>query len=187
MSSAKPPVQRKRNRKRKRRVEFSSSSSSSSDSSDESGDEKTTTITLAAPKTKEIQPSDSDSSSSSSSSSSDSDSDDERPVKNIKSTDTTRSIRAAIPREPSPPPPSIAIPSFIPENRVDSTHEQEMKEKFKKFWMSTVADGFKDDLEEIRKEPNLTTTKLSLLIDSLASGAEVFSTENVNEVEMVLE
>ncbi|THU77487.1 hypothetical protein K435DRAFT_850765 [Dendrothele bispora CBS 962.96] len=57
--------------------------------------------------------------------------------------------------------------------------------------MSTVADGFKDELEEIRKEPGLTKTKLSLLIDSLASGAEVFSadtnnTQIANEIDIVL-
>ena len=26
-----------------------------------------------------------------------------------------------------------------------------MKEKFRKFWMASMADGFKDDLEQIRK------------------------------------
>lgn len=26
-----------------------------------------------------------------------------------------------------------------------------MKDKFRKFWMTSVADGFKDDLEQIRK------------------------------------
>ena len=29
--------------------------------------------------------------------------------------------------------------------------EQEVKAKFRQFWMSSVADGFRDDLEEIRK------------------------------------
>jgi len=60
--------------------------------------------------------------------------------------------------------------------------------------MASVADGFKDDLEEIRKEPNLGTSRLSLLIDSLASGAEVFAPsshrggrDDINEMEVVLE
>jgi len=60
--------------------------------------------------------------------------------------------------------------------------------------MASVADGFKDDLEEIRKEPNLDTSRLSLLIDSLASGADVFTsssrpgdTQAVNEMEVILE
>lgn len=66
-----------------------------------------------------------------------------------------------------------------------------MKEKFRKFWMTSVAEGFRDDLEELRKvltlltlislllmlpqESNLGTGRLALLIDSLASGAEIFS------------
>ena len=85
-----------------------------------------------------------------------------------------------------------------------------MKEKFKKFWMASIADGFRDDLEEIRKvfsmsssndvfltlvqcqEPNLNPSRLSLLIDSLASGADVFSSSRseksaINEVEVILE
>lgn len=59
--------------------------------------------------------------------------------------------------------------------------------------MTSVVDGFKDDLEEIRKEPNLGTSRLSLLIDSLASGADVFTSssqpgdpQSVNEMEVIL-
>ena len=75
--------------------------------------------------------------------------------------------------------------------------------------MGSVADGFRDDLEQIRKvsypttavlciwgfmnlkEPHMTTSRLSLLIDSLASGAEVFTSSttksnNVNEMDIVL-
>jgi len=56
--------------------------------------------------------------------------------------------------------------------------------------MSAVADGFKDDLEEIRKEPNLGASRLALLIDSLAAGAEVFALSNddstINEMDVVL-
>lgn len=85
-----------------------------------------------------------------------------------------------------------------------------MKDKFRKFWMASIADGFRDDLEEIRKvcfpcrpimifltlvqcqEPNLGPSRLSLLIDSLASGADVFSSSRsekstINEVEVTLE
>jgi len=68
-----------------------------------------------------------------------------------------------------------------------------MKERFRKFWMSSIADGFKSDLEEIRKEPNLGTSRLSLLIDSLASGADIFASSSrldkkaINEVEVILE
>jgi hypothetical protein len=70
-----------------------------------------------------------------------------------------------------------------------------------------MADGFKDDLEEIRKvrylasvslepdltfwqEPNLGQSRLALLIDSLASGANVFSSSSengqMNEVEAAI-
>jgi len=76
----------------------------------------------------------------------------------------------------------------------DAQQEQILKEKFRKFWMTSVADGFKDDLEEIRKEPNLGTSRLSLLINSLASGADVFTSASrpgdpqaINEMEVVLE
>ncbi|KAJ7815965.1 hypothetical protein B0H14DRAFT_2845865 [Mycena olivaceomarginata] len=86
-----------------------------------------------------------------------------------------------------PPPPSGALPTFIPPLQEDA--EQLMKARFKKFWMASVADGFKDDLEEIRvKEPNLGSSRLGLLIDSLASGADVFSsTADINEMQVVLE
>ena len=77
--------------------------------------------------------------------------------------------------------------------------------------MASVADAFGDDLEQIRqvrpqfkspfllppvahadvKEPNMTKSRLGLLIDSLASGGEVFSShagENgrLNEMDVVL-
>ena len=29
--------------------------------------------------------------------------------------------------------------------------EQELKDRFRQFWMASVAEGFRDDLEEIRK------------------------------------
>jgi ribosome assembly protein 3 len=57
---------------------------------------------------------------------------------------------------PSPSPPPAELPSFLPQKGANSTEhpqmkEQEMKMKFRQFWMSSVADGFRDDLEEIRK------------------------------------
>jgi len=57
--------------------------------------------------------------------------------------------------------------------------------------MNSVADGFKDDLEEIRKETNFGTARLSMLIDSLASGADVFTRSShgdaeINEVEVIM-
>ncbi|OCH87664.1 hypothetical protein OBBRIDRAFT_137503 [Obba rivulosa] len=91
----------------------------------------------------------------------------------------------------SPTPPPAQIPSFLaPEGAPDDSapNERALKERFRQFWMSSVVDAFADDLEEIRKEPNLTPSRLSLLIDSLASGAEVFSgAGGVGEMEVVLE
>lgn len=76
--------------------------------------------------------------------------------------------------------------------------------------MSSIAEGFKEDLEEIRKvsrysfqtrvglheyllqEPNLGPSRLALLIDSLAAGADVFTSSvsgsgtEMNEVDVVM-
>lgn len=76
--------------------------------------------------------------------------------------------------------------------------------------MSSIADAFSDDLNEIRKvysitirmansltilalqEPNLNQSRLELLIDSLASGADLYSTSRemgsskVNEIGIIL-
>lgn len=41
--------------------------------------------------------------------------------------------------------------------------------------MANIADAYKDDLEVIRKEPELGANKLNMLIDSLASGADIYS------------
>ena len=50
---------------------------------------------------------------------------------------------------PSPPPPAaVSIPPF---GSAPSEDEQALKEKFRKFWMESIAEGFKDDLEELRK------------------------------------
>lgn len=58
--------------------------------------------------------------------------------------------------------------------------------------MASVADGFKDDLDQIRKEPGLTTSRLAMLIDSLASGADLYTSSaatessGANEMQVVL-
>jgi ribosome assembly protein 3 len=101
------------------------------------------------------------------------------------------------------------LPSFLPSNQggAKSEEEQKLKDRFRQFWMASVADGFKDDLEEIRKvrpsvlllqfnsnifaqEPNLGPSRLALLIDSLASGADVFNSSSnntgTNEMDVVL-
>ncbi|KNZ76948.1 hypothetical protein J132_10896 [Termitomyces sp. J132] len=82
-----------------------------------------------------------ESSSSSSSSSSEDESEEERVVMPV-STKPRRASRSASP-------PSAEIPSFLSNSSGDA--KAEMKAKFRKFWMESVADGFKDDLEEIRK------------------------------------
>jgi len=59
-----------------------------------------------------------------------------------------------------------------------------MKDRFRQFWMASVSDAFKEDLEDIRKEHDFGATRLGLLIDALAGGAEVF--EPRGEMEVVL-
>ncbi|KAI0785578.1 hypothetical protein C8Q75DRAFT_809176 [Abortiporus biennis] len=207
-----PPQPRKRTRKRKRRVASSSSSSSSSSSdSSSSDDENPSTVKTRVP-VKSAPPPPPEQSDSESSSSDDSTSSSESDVdvrKNVpKSTtqvpmevDSVEQQKAARrPRSPSPPLPQPAeIPSFLlskgdDENDQVQKQEQEMKEKFKKFWMSTLVDAFEDDLKEIQKEPNMNPSRLALLIDSLASGSEVFSSsvahaeteDHSNDMEIVL-
>ncbi|EKM76090.1 hypothetical protein AGABI1DRAFT_131609 [Agaricus bisporus var. burnettii JB137-S8] len=165
---------RKRIRKRKRRAASSSSSSSSSDSSSDE-DDSPPKIVRTVPKVVDENSGDSESESDSSDSTSSSE------APSHKNATTTKSASPSKPteirRSPSPSPPPTNIPSFIPPRNDPSTEEKEreMKEKFRKFWMTSVAEGFRDDLEELRKESNLGTGRLALLIDSLASGAEIFS------------
>jgi len=152
------PVARKRNRKRKRRAASSSSSSSSDDSS---SDESTQSSPqkLAPIPTKQPE---SDTSSSSESASSDSDSesdDDDAGTSMVKEQVQSNGLKvphekdAPRPRSLSPSLPSAEIPSFLPPDPStdDGAREQAMKDKFRKFWMSSLAEGFKEDLEEIRK------------------------------------
>ncbi|KAH9968052.1 ribosome-assembly protein 3-domain-containing protein [Russula dissimulans] len=196
---------RKRNRKRKRRL-ASSSSSSPSSSSDSSSDETSTkTPVRKAPLKKQATPSsveEPSSPSSSSSSSSDSDNDDV-PFANAPVAPPTSSAKPLPPdsepatarrrRSPSPSPPPADAPPFLPpegsSNRAQD--EQALRDRFRQFWMASVADAFGDDLEQIRKEPDMTKSRLALLIDSLASGGEVFSSHvredgGLNEMDVVL-
>ncbi|GLB33189.1 putative ribosome-assembly protein 3 [Lyophyllum shimeji] len=191
------PAQRKRTRKRKRRVASESSSSSSSGSDSETGEPSRPSKPTAPPIS---QP---EASSSSSETSSDSSSDSEiepeptipaGPTPIARQPNAVTKARPVGRTSPSPSPPPGEIPSFIhtTDPAEKESQEQLMKAKFRKFWMASVADGFKDDLEEIRKEPNLGTSRLSLLIDSLASGADVFTTSSrpnksnsINEIEVI--
>ncbi|KAI5997156.1 hypothetical protein EDD15DRAFT_398737 [Pisolithus albus] len=205
-ATAARPVARKRNRKRKRRVVSSESESSSSD--DSSSDDSVSPVqqskatqkhppSSAPPTTKDDPSSSSSSSSSTSSSSSDDDSEADNGITeksaslrpDIADPSTTKPASSAR-GSPSPPPPSVvASPPFIKPGSPED--ELVLKEKFRKFWMASLAEGFKDDLEMIRKEPNLGQSRLALLIESLAAGAEVFSSTstdgNVNEMEVVVD
>jgi ribosome assembly protein 3 len=157
MPAAKPPTQtkRKRTRKRKRRAASSSSSSSSSSDSSSSEDEQDNrTVPLPAQKATELTSSDSESKSSSSSNSSDDETARRRPREPIAVTKDSEMQPSRPSLSPSPPP--TELPSFLPPKGANSTEntqikEQEMKLKFRQFWMSSVAEGFRDDLEEIRK------------------------------------
>jgi len=58
--------------------------------------------------------------------------------------------------------------------------------------MQSVADAFQDDLVQIHKEPGMNKSRLAMLVDSLASGADVFTsnslaeTRDVNEMDVVM-
>ncbi|EPQ59793.1 hypothetical protein GLOTRDRAFT_114365 [Gloeophyllum trabeum ATCC 11539] len=195
MPPAKPVQPRKRNRKRKRRV-ASSSESSSSDSGSSSDESPRIVVRTPAPAKEASETEDS-------SSSSDSQSESESETQLARSNDNVvepmdvserRTSRKVVSRRsPSISPPPTTIPSFPPGAvpGQESLDEQALKEKFRKFWMASIADGFKDDLEVIRKEPNMTTSRLGLLIESLAAGANVFSSssdrDGINEMEVVLD
>ncbi|KDQ28735.1 hypothetical protein PLEOSDRAFT_1038651 [Pleurotus ostreatus PC15] len=193
---APPPAKpiRKRNRKRKRRAASSSSSSSSSDSN--SSDSESVSPQKQAPVVATQAHASEPSSSSSSSSESDSDdSDVPHRVEPTKETPGKVHVKQVPTPERSPSPQPVPIPSFLPSQaEAAEVVEQEkvLKERFRRFWMSSIADAFKDDLEEIRKEPNLDKSRLALLIDSLASGAEAYSSslkdgKDINEMEVVLD
>lgn len=158
------PVARKRNRKRKRRA-VSLSSSSDSSSSDE---DDISPASRPSPAKKSVELSESESSDSDSSSDSSA----------IPSPHSLATRQTALPdraqqyqapsrqRLHSPPPPVTAIPSFIPSTgsaENDAKEEQALRDKFRMFWMSSVADGFKDDLEEIRKVDSKVIFFLSFL------------------------
>ncbi|CED82836.1 Ribosome-assembly protein 3 [Phaffia rhodozyma] len=102
-------------------------------------------------------------------------------------------------RSPSPPPARIPSffntstrPSFLPAppaaSEVNSasnstkdlakedTEEELKRKKFREFWMGKMVVGFGQDLDTVRQEPSLTSSRLNLLINSLTSGIDVFST-----------
>lgn len=168
MPPAKPAAPRRRNRKRKRRAVSTDSSSSSSDTSSSEGESPQKPIpTPAAVVNVSDEDDDDDTDSSLDSDSSESEVDmgnaaltpGRAPGTNAKvaSASTVKPQKAPlIRRSPSPSIKPVEMPTFLPskEDKPDPKQELLMKEKFRKFWLSAVADGFKDDLEEIRKVHN---------------------------------
>lgn len=143
---------KKRNRKRKRRQ--ASSSSSSSSSSEEESSPVSKPVAKAQPLSSEahtkVDPEETLSSSSSSSSSESSDSSEE----------SDGDVEMRSPKEKrrlpsrSPSPVDHVLPTNIylqPSNEEEKRKDAEMKEKFRKFWMMTTAEGFKDELGQIQK------------------------------------
>jgi hypothetical protein len=106
-----------------------------------------------------------DVSSSSESSESDSESDSSSDEQSIHQGDDVEMLDASVPtekpdkrervvysRSPSPIPPPV--PSFLPtgpDGSVDTDSERQLKDRFRKFWMHSVADAFQDDLVQIHK------------------------------------
>lgn len=152
---------RKRNRKRKRRVASSSESSSSSeDSSSSSEGENPTTVKLktqASNKPVLAENPTSSSESESDSDSSDSESDHQRDDVEMRDASgpaekSGKKERVVYSRSPSLSPPPA--PSFLPtepDGSVDTESENQLKDRFRKFWMQSIADAFQDDLAQIHK------------------------------------
>ncbi|KIK63169.1 hypothetical protein GYMLUDRAFT_57897 [Collybiopsis luxurians FD-317 M1] len=208
VAGAAPRKRPNRNRKRKRRaVSVSSSSSDDSSSSSDSDNnqlviKRTVPLENNAGDAMELDDPSSSSSDPSTSSSDDDDDDETMPIQKADveakaQSDAQQGQYQSRPRSPSPgpiPPSTARIPSFLPEKTESSKDlninqatgeekesEQALREKFTKFWMNSIVDGFKDDLEVIRKDPASTTSKLSMLIDSLAAGAEVYTSPQASQ------
>ncbi|KAG8903077.1 hypothetical protein FRB99_003783 [Tulasnella sp. 403] len=204
-------VNAKRNRrKRKRKVVSESSSSSSSSSSSE--DEQPPQIGTP-PATKQTTSSIQSASSSSSSSDSDSDAPAPRETTARGPSTTTKPVTTGSgnddglihhdeelsSRSPSPEAelPTLLSPKTDGSNKVREEKERLLKERFRKLYMSTLAEEFKDDLNKIRNEPDLTQSRLAMLIDALGVAADGFTSSagqnedgnpnDVNEMELVLE
>jgi ribosome assembly protein 3 len=174
MPTAKPTAPRRRNRKRKRRQASSSSSSESLDSSSDESEVPKKTLVNKAPLIKQQVTESSLSPSSSPSSSSDSeksdDDDDDVPVTHPESSSAIphgSDLEPAKARDwhqsPSPSPPPADAPPFLPpegsSNRAQD--EQALRNRFRQFWMASLADAFADDLEQIRQVRVVSTASES--------------------------
>jgi ribosome assembly protein 3 len=153
----KPGRGKQRIRKRKRRQASSSSSSSSSESESDAPTAQQATASLTAIPTAPAEEDSSEQSSLSDSNSVSSASDAESVVRDdgggnarLKSPHRT----GTGPQSRSPSPPSPTIPSLVtlkPTTDEEKQRDAQLREKFRKFWMASVADAFKDDLEKIQK------------------------------------
>lgn len=152
----KPGPGKRRIRKRKRRQASSSSSSSSSSSDSESDSQnaqKAITSPTAIPtapaedRSEQSSLSDSDSTSSASDTESVPDAVDAR----MQSPPQT-GMGSPQNRSPSPPSPTIhPLVTLNPTTDEEKQRDAQLREKFRKYWMASVADAFKDDLEKIQK------------------------------------
>ncbi|KAJ3525180.1 hypothetical protein NM688_g8445 [Phlebia brevispora] len=173
---------RKRNRKRKRRVASSSSESDSDSSSSSSSSAPKVTIRAPVkprvPEASSSESSDSDSESPSSSSSS-------RPASPVAHPASVQQNAPPRQTSQSPEPVPVPVPTFLggPDSKEDDTKEQELRARFRKFWMESVADAFQSDLQELQKARLIILLTFTSLT-SLSAGAEVFSshTDSSNEI-----
>ncbi|XAO22282.1 hypothetical protein I312_101051 [Cryptococcus bacillisporus CA1280] len=191
-----PPLQsQKPNRRKRRRRQLSISSSSDDDSS--SDDEVATSIVqLASQEAMEVDgnsssasSSESSSSSSSDSSASESDSDSDAGSDSESSAGITKPVtaptlasqakqRTRYPTNSPSPPPDSTLPSFFrPSDEgaaLDSSNEN--RDKFRTVYMNKIVEGFGGELEKMREsDPTLGPKRLQLLIDSLASGIDLYT------------
>ena len=139
MPPLKPTVARKRNRKRKRRAV--SSSSDEDDSSSDSDVQKDRTPPALVRVPTKAPSSDGEDTSSEDDESSEDDASLRQPVH--QNTQTFAPSR----RSPSPDVRPCPIPPFS----TVVEDEEQLRQRFRKFWMASVADAFSDDLGEIRR------------------------------------
>jgi ribosome assembly protein 3 len=156
---------RKRQRKRKRRNDVSSSSSETdSDSDNDSITQQRTGSRISGATQQPAEASDSNPATDSSGSSSSSEEETlTQPSAVAKHTNDVEMAEVDHPKSssarrdshsPSPPPTKRDLPSFLSEDadsQAEKAAQQQLKEKFRKFWMERMAAGFKGDLEQIRK------------------------------------
>ncbi|KAI7883439.1 hypothetical protein K492DRAFT_126385 [Lichtheimia hyalospora FSU 10163] len=61
------------------------------------------------------------------------------------------------------------------EQRIPDTKSEDKPSTFRDRYMGKVTQAFSTDLDKIRQEPNFSASQLTLLIDSLEAGIDIFS------------